>query len=119
MTAPLFKPQVVLDTEGVLLKVIAETVTVCVAVAVLSLLSVTVHVTVVVPEGKVVGALFVTVLTPQLSPVVGVPRTMPEPVQLVIFVGAVIVGLIISAVAPTVIVPEVTVQLLLPVAVIV
>ncbi len=36
--------------------------------------SVTVQVTVVVPTGKVAGALFVVLCTPQLSPVVGVPK---------------------------------------------
>ena len=43
-------------------------------VAVLPEVSVTVHVTVVVPLGNVAGALLVTVATPQLSEVVGVPR---------------------------------------------
>ncbi len=50
------------------------TVTVCVAVAVLPEPSVTVHVTVVTPNGNVAGALFVTVAPAQLSDIVGVPK---------------------------------------------
>jgi hypothetical protein len=40
--------------------------------------------------------LFVTVATPQLSLLVGVPKTMPVPVQLVMAGGAVIVGFSLS-----------------------
>src|SRR5262249_46727816 len=40
----------------------------------LPLLSVTVQVTTLVPGGKLAGALFTTLLTPQLSAVTGVPR---------------------------------------------
>jgi hypothetical protein len=39
--------------------------------------SVTVHVTVVFPSGKVAGALFVTDATKQLSAVIGEPRATP------------------------------------------
>jgi hypothetical protein len=39
--------------------------------------SVTVHVTVVVPNGKVAGALLVTAATVQLSAVVGTPSETP------------------------------------------
>ena len=64
-------------------------------------LSVTVHVTTVVPSGKAAGALFVTEATPQLSAVVGVPRARPvlvhpEFVVVLIADGAVIVGLTLS-----------------------
>jgi hypothetical protein len=54
--------------------VLSFTVTVCVAVAVLPEPSITVHVTIVVPNGNVAGALFVTLATEQLSDVVGVPK---------------------------------------------
>ena len=50
------------------------TVTVCVAVAVLLEPSVTVHVTVVVPNWNVAGALFVTLATEQLSVVIAEPN---------------------------------------------
>ncbi len=53
------------------------TVTLWVAVAVSPPLSVTVQVTVVVPRGKVAGALFVVDAIPQLSAVVGAPRGTP------------------------------------------
>ena len=43
--------------------------------------SVTDQVTVVVPIGKLTGALFVTASTVQLSPVTGTPRTTPEAVH--------------------------------------
>jgi hypothetical protein len=59
---------------------------------------VTVQVTVVVPLGKVPGALFVTLITPQLSPVVGEPRfTIPD-VQAVISGGQVMVGISLSVI---------------------
>ena len=73
------------------------TVTNCVAVVLFPEPSVTVHVTVVVPIGKEVGALFVTVATEQLSAVTGVPRLNPIAVHhvvvyTVIAAGATIVG---------------------------
>ena len=82
-------------------KVLSTTVIICVAVAVKPLPSVTVHVTVVLPKLKVVGALFTTVATEQLSAVIGVPRFKPVTPQValalvVISIGAVIVGLILS-----------------------
>ena len=43
--------------------------------------SVTDQVTVVVPIGKLTGALFVTDATVQLSPVTGTPKTTPEAVH--------------------------------------
>lgn len=42
----------------------------------------TVQVTVVVPKGKLTGALLVTFATPQLSEVTGVPNDKPEAEQL-------------------------------------
>lgn len=56
---------------------LSVTVTVCVQVAVLPAPSVTVHVTVVAPNGKLAGASFVTLATVQLSEVVGEPRVTP------------------------------------------
>ena len=53
---------------------VSITVTCCVQVAVFPWMSVTVHVTVVVPTGKTEGALLVTEATPELSDVVGVPN---------------------------------------------
>ena len=63
--------------------------------------SVTVQVTVVVPNGKVEGALLVTDATEQLSAVTGVPRTTPVALHellasTVTLDGAVIVGLVAS-----------------------
>ena len=63
----------------------------------LPLPSVTVHVTVVTPNGYDAGALFVTLATEQLSAVVGVPKATPVAVHAVLvvvatFEGAVIVG---------------------------
>ena len=63
--------------------------------------SVTVHITVVTPNGKAAGALLVTDATEQLSAVVGVPRAKPVAVQAVLVVvamlaGAVIVGTMLS-----------------------
>ena len=66
------------------------------AVAVLPLASLAVQVTVVVPVGKVAGALFVTVASAQLSAVVGVPKLIGLPKQAVKAGGAVIVGMILS-----------------------
>ena len=85
--------------------------------AVLPLPSVTVHVTVVVPNGNAPGALFVTLATLQLSAVTGVPRNTPVAVhpllvQAVALAGAVIVGLIISGALVTVTAAVVAVQLL-------
>ena len=81
--------------------VLSFIVTVCVAVAVFPEPSVTVHVTVVVPNGKVAGALFVTLATVQLSAVVAVPKVTVVATQLlsadaVTFAGAVIVGFVLS-----------------------
>ena len=81
--------------------VLSFTVTVWVAVAVFPDPSVTVHVTVVVPNGKVAGALFVTLATVQLSAVVAVPKVTVVATQLlsadaVTFAGAVIVGFVLS-----------------------
>ena len=55
----------------------------------------------VVPNGKAAGALLLTVATPQLSAVVGVPNETPVAVQLVFvvaftFAGQVIVGSVTS-----------------------
>jgi hypothetical protein len=82
-------------------RTLSTTVTVCVQVLVFPELSVTVHVTVVTPTGKVAGALLLTEATPQLSPVVGVPRFTPvavHPELVVVFIldGQVIVGGTIS-----------------------
>ena len=57
------------------------TVTFCLHVAVFPEVSVTVQVTTVSPLGNVAGASLVTVATPQLSEVVGVPRFTPEAVH--------------------------------------
>ena len=67
----------------------------------LPLPSVTVQVTVVLPNGKAAGALLVTDATEQLSDVVGVPNETPEAVQPELVVaetdaGAVMVGLTLS-----------------------
>lgn len=67
----------------------------------LPLPSVTVQVTVVVPNGNAAGALLVTEATEQLSLVVGVPSETPEAVQPVLVVtetevGAVMVGFVLS-----------------------
>ena len=63
--------------------------------------SVTVQITVVTPNGKAAGALFVTVATEQLSAVTGVPKTTLVDVHPTLVVpveaeGAVIVGLMLS-----------------------
>src|SRR5438093_11606721 len=52
----------------------STTVTCCMAVAVLPAGSVAVHVTDVVPSGKMAGALYVTLTVPELSEAVAVPR---------------------------------------------
>jgi len=77
------------------------TVTTCVAVAVLPDPSVTVQVTVVLPNGNADGALLVTEATEQLSFVVGVPNEIPVAVHAVLVVvetadGAVMVGFTLS-----------------------
>ena len=64
--------------------------------------SVTDHVTVVVPIGKLIGALFITDTTVQLSPVKGLPKTIPEAVHkfksvlTVTSAGALLSGAIVS-----------------------
>jgi hypothetical protein len=85
---------------------LSVTVTTWVAVAVLPLPSVTIQVTVVVPNGKALGALLVTEATEQLSAVVGVPNETPVAVQPVLVVaetaaGAVIVGFTLSVTVTT------------------
>jgi uncharacterized membrane protein len=77
------------------------TVTVCVAVDVLPDPSVTVHVTVVVPNGNVAGALFVTLATEQLSDVTGLPNVANVAEQelfafTVMLAGTTIVGAVLS-----------------------
>ena len=64
-------------------------------------MSVTVHVTVVVPIGKVAGALLVTEATVQLSAVAGAERTTvvkhePEAAATVTFAAQVMVGFSLS-----------------------
>jgi hypothetical protein len=61
------------------------------------LLSTTVQITEFVPTGRLAGALFVTLATPQLSAVTGVPRVtlvalQPELAATTTFEGQVIVG---------------------------
>jgi hypothetical protein len=81
---------------------VSFTVTVCEHVAVFPDPSVTVHVTVVAPNGKIAGALFVTDATEQLSDVVGAPRATPLAVhnpasaETVTFAGQLIVGNCVS-----------------------
>src|SRR5712671_1914696 len=75
----------------------SRTTTSCWQVAVFPLASTTVQVTRFVPAGKLAGALFVTLATPQLSAVVGVPRVTlvaphPELAATTTFEGQVIVG---------------------------
>ena len=71
--------------------------------AVLSALSVTVHITVVSPMEKTEGASFVIFLISQLSPVVGVPRLTLDAVHSLLSVstvtsaGAEIVGFSLSS----------------------
>jgi hypothetical protein len=60
---------------------LSTTVTVCVQVAKLPLLSVTVQVTLVVPMGKLAGASFVMLAIPQLSNIIGMPRNTLAAVQ--------------------------------------
>src|ERR1043166_7067974 len=60
---------------------LSTAITVCVQALALPEVSVTVHTTEFVPNGNGLGALFVTLATPQLSDVLGVPRLTPEAVQ--------------------------------------
>jgi hypothetical protein len=100
---------------------LSVTVTTCVAVAVFPDPSVTVHVTVVLPNGKAVGALLVTEATEQLSLVVGVPNETPVAVHPVFVfadtaAGAVMAGFTLSLTVTTCVAvavfpdPSVTVQ---------
>src|SRR5215213_4525581 len=104
--------------------VTSTTVTVCVAVAVWPLVSVTVHVTVVCPSGNEDGALLVTVGTPQCAPATGVPsETLAAGTEqetgsalTVTFAGAVIVGGVLSTILSccvtlAVFAPSVTVEM--------
>jgi len=80
----------------------STTVTCCMAVAVLPAGSVAVHVTDVVPSGKMAGALYVTLTVPELSEAVAVPSggdapQVPDEVVTATSAGAVIVGGIVSA----------------------
>ena len=85
---------------------LSTTLTTCVAVAVFPAPSVTVHVTVVFPNGNATGALFVTEATVQLSFVTGVPNTTPVAVHAVfvftvIAAGATMVGFVLSTTVTT------------------
>ena len=80
---------------------LSVTITVCAAVDVFPLPSVTVHVTVVLFNGKAVGASLVTLATEQLSAVTGMPNETDvavHPVLVVVFTvgGAIMVGLTLS-----------------------
>jgi hypothetical protein len=94
---PVFVVAETLAGAVILGKILSVTVTTCTAVLVFPEPSVTVQTTFVAPGGKVVGALFVTEATVQLSAVVGVPKTTPAALQpefgaIFILAGAVIVG---------------------------
>ena len=85
---------------------VSTTVTICVQVAVFPALSVAVHVTVVVPKGKVVGASLLTVAVPQLSvavatPIEAVDEHCPKSVLMVIDDGHVITGFSVSTTVTT------------------
>src|SRR5260370_15813743 len=77
---------------------LSVTITSCGQVAVLQLASLTVQVSVLVRSGKIVGALLVTVTTPQSSATVGAPRVtlvaphIPGEAKTVTRVGQEIVG---------------------------
>ena len=76
--------------------------TVCRQEAVFPLLSVAVHVTIVFPDEKHVGALFNIDATPQLSETVGVPKatlhaTQPVEVETVTFAAQLMLGGWVSA----------------------
>ena len=92
---------VIADGATIVGKMVSFTVTVCVAVAVFPLASVTVHVTVVLPNGYVLNPLLTTVVTEQLSATTGIPNTTFTATQLlfvetITFAGAVIVGTVVS-----------------------
>ena len=100
-TQEAFAFKVILAGATIVGNVTSETVTVWVAVAVFPLPSFTVHVTVVVPRGKTVGALLVIWATEQLSAVTGVPKTTLNAAHAlfaltVTLAGAVIVGVVTS-----------------------
>jgi hypothetical protein len=81
--------------------VLSTTVTTCVAVAIFPALSVTVHITVVFPIGKAVGALLAIKTAEQLSLATADPKAKPVAVQpefafVVIGAGAVIIGFELS-----------------------
>ena len=85
---------------------LSTTVTTCVAVDVFPDPSVTVQVTVVLPNGKATGALFDTDAMLQLSFVIGFPKTTPVAVQAVFVetvnaIGATIVGFVLSTTVTT------------------
>ena len=76
----------------------------------------TVHVTVVFPNEKVAGALFVTVATAQLSEVIGVPKVTPVATHeafafTVKAAGAVMEGRILSITVTVAVQVEVTLML--------
>ena len=101
MSAVVFLTIGVLETHVIIGAVVSVTTTVWTAVALFPEVSVTVQVTVVDPNGKVVGASLTTVATAQLSAVTGVPKTTDVTLheELALkdkFTGAVIVGLITS-----------------------
>ena len=81
---------------------VSITVAVCIQVAEFPDPSTTVQVTIVFPNGKIAGALFVVEATEQLSAVVGVPRTtaiavhVPKSAGTVTFEGQAIVGSCVS-----------------------
>jgi hypothetical protein len=100
---------VISDGQVIVGAMLSTTVTVWVAVAVLPDPSVTVQVTVVFPNEKLVGASLVVLDTLQLSEVVGVPRLtfakavahVPASTFTVTDAGAVIVGSILSTTVTT------------------
>ena len=99
-----FAPAFAVIATGVVIvgTVVSITVTNCVAVAIFPLASLTVQDTVVSPNGNVDGALFITLVTEQLSVVTGVPNTNPVTPHValdetVIAVGATIVGTAVSS----------------------
>jgi hypothetical protein len=89
--------RIIFDGQEMVGGVWSRTTTNCWQVAVLPPASLTVHVTVFVPGAKLAGALFVTLATPQLSAVTGVPSAtlvalQPELAATTTFEGQVIVG---------------------------
>ena len=98
---PLFVEAVTAAGAVIVGTILSVTVTTWVAVAVFPEPSTTVHVTVVLPNGKATGALLVTLATAQLSVVTGAPKAKPVRVQpalvvVVIAAGAIIVGKVVS-----------------------